>query len=108
MKPSFRQDARDPKKSARKSRRKGTGYIVSVGRATWMPADEGRPPEAPVLLVPLTVENRGREGRSVALKRNGDIQSNLALLHFLQDQFGVSIAAEALIEIFQGDDENET
>ncbi len=108
MKPSFRQDARDPKKSARKSRRKGTGYIVSVGRATWAPADEGRPPESPVLMVPLTVENRGREGRSVAIRRNGDIQANLALLHFLQDQCGVSVAAEALIEAFQGDNEDET
>jgi len=59
-------------------------------------------------MVPLTVENRGREGRSVAIRRNGDIQANLALLHFLQDQCGVSVAAEALIEAFQGDNEDET
>ncbi len=82
--------------------------FLSVGRATWMSADEGRPPEAPVLMVPLSVENRGREGRSVAIQRNGDIQANLALLHFLQDQFGVSVGAEALIEAFQGDNEDET
>jgi very-short-patch-repair endonuclease len=81
--------------------------FLSVGRATWTPADEGRPPEAPVLMVPLTAENRGREGRSIAILRNGDIQANLALLHFLQDQFGVSVAAETLIEAFQGDNENE-
>jgi very-short-patch-repair endonuclease len=82
--------------------------FLSVGRATWTPADEGRPPEAPVLMVPLTVENRGREGRSVAIQRNGDIQANLALLHFLQDEFGVSVAAEPLIDAFQGDNEGET
>ena len=82
--------------------------FLSVGLATWTPADEGRPPEAPVLMVPLTVENRGREGRSVAIRRNGDIQANLALLHFLQDQFGVTVAAEPLIEAFQGDNEDET
>ena len=82
--------------------------FLSVGQATWTPADEGRPPEAPVLMVPLTVENRGREGRAVAIQRNGDIQANLALLHFLQDQFGAIVTAEALIEAFQGDNEGET
>lgn len=56
---------------------------LTMGIATWPATDEGRPPEAPVLLVPLKVETRGRDDRNLTLQRSGDIQLNLVLLHAL-------------------------
>ena len=71
--------------------------FVAVGMTTWTPADEGRPPQSPVLLVPVAVEQRGRDGRVLALRRTGDIQANPVLLHFLEAEHGVSVTVEALL-----------
>jgi very-short-patch-repair endonuclease len=70
---------------------------ATYGMASWPAAGDGRPPEAPVLLLPIEVELRGREGRQVILRRKGDIQVNLVLLHFL-GQLGCRITPEALLE----------
>jgi len=81
--------------------------MLAVGMATWTPADEGRPPESPVLLVPVAIEQRGRESRVLSLRRAGDIQANLVLLHFLETEHGVSLTVEALlVEDDGGEDEN--
>jgi len=77
--------------------------FVAVGMATWAPSDEGRPPESPVLLVPVAIDQRGREGRVLALRRTGEIQANPVLLHFLEAEHGISLAAEALL----GDDDDD-
>lgn len=71
--------------------------FVTLGMATWTPAGEGQPPEAPVLLVPVAVEVRGRDGRVVALRRTGEVQVNLVLLHVLEVGHGCPVAAEALL-----------
>jgi hypothetical protein len=71
--------------------------FLALGMATWPASDEGRDPEAPVLLVPITVEWRGRDGRAAALRRAGDPQVNLVLLHALEVEFGCWIAPEALL-----------
>ena len=81
--------------------------FLAMGMASWQPADEGRPAEAAVLLIPTEVEARGREGRSFALRRKGDIQVNLVLTHVLEVEHGASVTAEELIELLQGDDEGE-
>jgi hypothetical protein len=41
--------------------------FVALGFATWLASDGGRPPESPVMLVPVALEKRGREGRSLNL-----------------------------------------
>jgi very-short-patch-repair endonuclease len=81
--------------------------FLSIGSATWTVEDVGRPPDAPVLLMPLAIESRGREERTVTFKRSGEIQPNLALLQFLQQQFGFTVNPESLIAVLQGDDEGE-
>jgi hypothetical protein len=81
--------------------------FLAMGMASWEPADQGRPTEAAVLLIPTTVELRGREGRSINLRRGGDIQANLVLIHVLEVEHGVVVAADAVIEALQGDDEGE-
>src|SRR5262245_54796189 len=75
--------------------------FLAIGMATWTPADEGRAPESPVLLVPVAIESKGQEGRVHALRLTGDIQANLVLLHFLEAQHGLSLPAETLL----GDDD---
>lgn len=76
---------------------------AAYGMASWPATDDGRPPEAPVLLVPIEIELRGREGRQVNLRRTGDIQVNLVLLHFLE-QLGCRIAPEMLLDAGSIDD----
>ena len=61
-----------------------TQYLA-IGMATWTPSDGGRPPDAPMLLLPVSIQSKGRDGRQVSLRRTGDVQANLALLHFLAD-----------------------
>lgn len=51
--------------------------FVALHMATWMPADDGRAPASPVLLMPLEVVGKG------SLHRTGDLQANLVLLHAL-------------------------
>ncbi len=51
--------------------------FLALGMATWTPSDGGRPPEAAVLLVPISVETRG----IIKLQRSGEVQVNPVLLH---------------------------
>ncbi|MBI4063987.1 MAG: DUF4011 domain-containing protein [Elusimicrobia bacterium] len=71
--------------------------FLAAGMATWHASDEGRPPEAPIVLVPLKIEPLGREGREISIQRAGDDQINSALLHILEDDFNVSISQEDLL-----------
>src|SRR5206468_1135642 len=48
--------------------------FVALGMATWKSADEGRPAESPVLLLPLRIESKGRDARRLVLTRDGDVQ----------------------------------
>jgi hypothetical protein len=71
--------------------------FLALGAATWKSRDEGRPPESPVLLVPVEVEVRGREGSRTVLQRAGDIQVNTVLLHVLETEHGVRVTSEELL-----------
>ena len=81
--------------------------FLGLGMATWQPEDDGRPTEAPILLMPLVATSVGRESRAWTLKRNGDVRLNDVLLHALQVQHGVTLEAEALLTEILGDDEGE-
>ena len=82
--------------------------FLAMGMASWDPPDEGRPAEAGILLIPTEVELQGREGRALNLRRKGDIQVNLVLLHALEVEHGVTIPPDGLLDVLQGDDEGES
>jgi hypothetical protein len=76
--------------------------FVTFGVATWPATDGGRPAEAPVLLLPVTIAKR--EGtNSYHVTATGSFQINLVLLHVLQDQFKVSLQPEELLASFSGE-----
>jgi very-short-patch-repair endonuclease len=79
--------------------------FVALGMATWVESDGGRPPDAPVLLFPVALETKG--SRSFFIRRAGDVQLNLVLLHVLDSKFGVSLDSEELLSHLLGDDEGE-
>src|SRR6266566_423699 len=72
--------------------------FLALGMATWPAQDAGRPAQAAVVLLPMRIELKGREGRSLSLNRAGDPQVNLALLHVLEAQFGVTLSEEELLD----------
>jgi len=71
--------------------------FLAIGMATWRGRDDGRAPQAPVLLLPLTVESRGRENRNLVLRRapDGDVHVNDHLVHALSG-LGCELDPEAL------------
>ena len=81
--------------------------FVTLGIATWPAADAGRVPESPILLLPVSLTAQGRGSGSFSMTRTGPPQVNLVLLHFLDTEFGVSIAQDELIGLLNGGDEAE-
>lgn len=75
--------------------------FLAMGMATWQPSDSGRPPEAAVLLVPVTIEMRAL--RSPVLRRQGEARLNPVLLHVLEEEFHLTID-EALVELTESDE----
>jgi hypothetical protein len=74
--------------------------------ASWPASDDGRPYAAPVLLMPVTIEQTGTDRRRLTLTRAGELQPNLVLLHHLESQ-KVSVDAGELIDLVEGDDHEE-
>jgi hypothetical protein len=68
--------------------------FVALGMATWTADDGGRPAEAPVLLLPVTLETKGSSFFHIS--RGGSVQFNLVLQHVLETQFGVAVDPENL------------
>lgn len=79
--------------------------FVAMGMATWVAEDGGRPADAPVLLLPVTLEAKGTH--SFAVKQNGTLQVNLVLLQVLEAQFGISMEAEHLMSLLPEENEGE-
>jgi hypothetical protein len=71
--------------------------FVALGMATWPADDEGRPADAPVLLLPVELGHHGRGSNGFTLQREGPLQLNLVLLHVLETQFGVKISPEDIL-----------
>src|SRR5690348_4928030 len=79
--------------------------FVAIGMATWSSDDGGRPPDAPVLLLPVTLETKGTH--SFGIRRNGTLQVNLVLLHVLEKQFGISVEPDHLMSQLSEDNVGE-
>ncbi len=79
--------------------------FLALGIAKWPAGDGGRPYEAPVLLAPVEIEVRGRESNTAILKRSGEIQVNLVLLHVLESGFGCALDVEGLLGTGGSEDE---
>jgi very-short-patch-repair endonuclease len=78
--------------------------FVTFEMATWPSLDGGRPAEAPVLMLPVSISKR--EGSdSYYLTAIGNFQLNLVLLHVLEDQFKLKLQPEELLAEFAGDEE---
>jgi very-short-patch-repair endonuclease len=71
--------------------------FVAMGIATWDMNDGGRPPAAPVLLLPVEIELRGSELQIVQVNRVGDIQFNEVLRHMLEPGLGVNLDIDDLL-----------
>ena len=76
--------------------------FLGIGLATWTELDGGRPPAAPIVLVPLQFEARGRD--SFELRRAGDPVINPVLLYVLQSQFGCPLTETDLLPLLDGAD----
>lgn len=81
--------------------------FLALGMATWPAVDEGRPAECAVLLAPVTIERRGREGRELALRRRGEVQANPVLLHVLEIEHGLLVSVESLLEAAGNEEEEQ-
>lgn len=71
--------------------------FIALGKATWPAEDEGRPTDAPVLLLPIELEIRGQGNSGFIFHNAGPIQPNLVLLHVLESELGVKVAPEVLL-----------
>ena len=74
---------------------------LTYGMATWRPDDEGRPPQAPVVLIPLTVDGKGNR---LALYPSADIEVNLALAHVLEEAGAEGLAERIEVLLAETDE----
>lgn len=72
--------------------------FLGLGLASWSTSDDGRPPAAAVLLLPIAIGISGRERPAISLRRSGPPQLNPVLLHVLTATHGLAIAPEYLLE----------
>jgi len=78
---------------------------IAIGFASWVSADGGRPALSPVILAPVVIEKRGREGRTLALKIIGEVQINPVLVFALETEHGRQIDPEALLQMREEPDQ---
>lgn len=89
------QHIRDQAKTNLEEKGIRTCYIV-LGLASWNAVfDGGRPPLAPVWLMPVDIISEGREGRRASIKPVGQRIVNPILLHVLKEDFGAVLPNEA-------------
>jgi hypothetical protein len=73
--------------------------FLAFGFATWTPQDGGRPPLSAILLVHAQLEKRGREGRALTLRLDGEFQVNPVLLFALDREHGLKMLPDSLLVI---------
>lgn len=88
---------RDQARANREEKGIQTLYLA-LGMATWHTPDHGRPPAAPIWLVPVDIEIAGTDSTRVTLKKSGDVTLNPLLSYVLEQQFGMAMGS--------GDDED--
>ncbi len=81
--------------------------FVALGMASWKVSDGGRDAEAPVLLLPVSIQMKGHAGASFSVQIAGPVQVNLVLLHLLATEFGISISPDSVLSQLQSRDEGE-
>ena len=81
--------------------------FVALGMASWKAEDGGRDSDAPVLLMPVAIELKGHSTKSASLHRTGPVQTNIVLLHILEEEFGITIPPETVLSKLQGNEEGE-
>lgn len=79
--------------------------FLAMNIATWPASDGGRPFEAPVLLLPASIEAKGRSGEDIRLSVAGEPQINPVLIYILEENYGVRISASDLISECGDEDE---
>lgn len=70
---------------------------VAAGLASWPSADGGTPVEAPIILLPVKIEQKGRDARSTYLTFEGEPQLNLVLARVLEDDFSISLDEDQIL-----------
>lgn len=79
--------------------------FVAYGMASWPVADDGRPPEAAIVLLPIEAEGRRSDPDSMVLHNSGTPQANIALLHSLSEDHGIVLQEDDLINTGLREDE---
>ena len=93
------------KKAQENQEEKGVDTLfIAIGRATWT-VEQGAPPNAPVVLVPIIAEPSDPARRDFKLDASGDAHINPVLAHVLRSEHGLEISEddESLIADLPGD-----
>ncbi|MCX6122752.1 MAG: AAA domain-containing protein [Ignavibacteriales bacterium] len=77
--------------------------FMAIGLASWDSVDGGIPTRAPLVLFPLKIEKRGREQKDFLILQDGDPQFNIVLIKVLEDNYGVEIDGDAIIDTASND-----
>lgn len=67
--------------------------FLAYGMVTWTANDGGRNPQAPLVLIPISIQTKGE----IKLIRSGEAQINPVLLYFLEKEYGYQITSEQLL-----------
>ncbi len=70
--------------------------FLAVGLATWPATDRGRPYSAPVLLLPVKIDQK--KGGALSFQLAGEPQPNIVLHYVLEQNHNISIDPDALIK----------
>ncbi len=71
--------------------------FLATGMATWPSSDGGSPSESPIIMVPISMQPQGREGKDHKLQKTGDIQMNLVLFTVLEESFGIRVDPDSIL-----------
>lgn len=78
---------------------------LAIGFATWPSQDGERPPEAPVLLVPIELKQRGGSRDQFLIRRTGEAHINPVLLHVLEEILRVQISSDEILTSSEDDED---
>lgn len=74
---------------------------LALGKCSWTAEDGGRDPFAPVFLLPISLKLKGHDIQSTEVEIAGDPEANPVLIHVLDEEWKVSIAADDLLQAFR-------
>lgn len=73
--------------------------FLALGLAEWPAPDGGRPYAAPILLLPAKIDSKGsRKGQNLGVYLPGDPQANLVLLYILEQEYGIDIDPDEMLQ----------